>query len=84
MDHFILVYHVVLYWFISVGFNSPISTSKHKEIIMRFADMNGIMIQLNNQQSYAQNETFFDTSFISAFPEESERIFWTSKHQIEI
>merc|ERR1712176_1264764 len=59
----------------SIRLNGPNSTSKYKEIAMRFATRDGIIIQLNNKSiENGANEVFFDCSFISAYPEEEERL----------
>eukprot|EP01084_Bolivina_argentea_P037924 70127_1 len=69
----------------SIRLNQPTSTTKHTEIAQRFATRDGCVIELNNG-SYVSGgqETFFDSSWISCFPEENERIFFGGRFVLEI
>eukprot|EP01084_Bolivina_argentea_P193599 332134_1 len=68
----------------SVRLYGPTSTSKHKEIACRFAGRDGMIIQLNNHYPPGNLETFFDSSWISTYPEENERIFISARYKIEM
>ena len=52
---------------------SPTSTSKALAVAIRFADTEGIVMRFNNEEDRLR---FFDCSGISAFTEESERLFF--------
>lgn len=55
---------------------SPTSTSKHIEVSLNFAQRDGMIIQLNNNGNFAAYAlTFFDTSWLSRYPDEDERVF---------
>eukprot|EP01084_Bolivina_argentea_P176405 305285_1 len=66
----------------SIRLNGPTSTTKHKEIAMRFSGRDGIMIKLNNRTYPGRYESFFDSSWISTFPEEDERVFFSARYKI--
>ena len=68
----------------SIRLNGPNSTSKYKEIAMRFATRDGIIIQLNNKSFTGKQEVFFDCSWLSAFPEEEERLLFGGRWKLEI
>eukprot|EP01084_Bolivina_argentea_P265051 449145_1 len=68
----------------SMRLNGPTSTSAQKEIAIRFAGECGILVKLNNNKSPAWNETFFNTSWISTFAEEDERLFFGGRYAIQI
>eukprot|EP01084_Bolivina_argentea_P224095 379015_1 len=56
----------------------PTSTSKHKEVAMKFAGRGGMIIQLNNNgdERSRNSLSFFDCSWISRYSiEEEERLF---------
>ena len=54
--------------------HSPTSTSTHIEVAIKFAKQQGIIIQFNNNGVNINKRTaFFDTSWISTYPEEDER-----------
>eukprot|EP01084_Bolivina_argentea_P022534 41879_1 len=67
----------------AIRLNAPISTSKHIEVATRFSSKNGIIIQLNNIRT-GDLERFIDTSWISSYPEEDERLFIRGRHKLEI
>ena len=64
--------------------NGPCSTSKQKEISIRFATRDGIIMQLTNNNGSAQFTRFFDCSWISCYPEEDERLFIASRQRMKI
>ena len=51
---------------------SPTSTSKESSVAIRFADTEGMVMRFNNESSVR----FFDCSYVSAYTEESERLFF--------
>ena len=59
----------------AVYLKSPTSTSVDIEIAIRFATEDGIILQLNNDTEKARDQKMFDCSWISAYPEENERLF---------
>eukprot|EP01084_Bolivina_argentea_P270362 459685_1 len=65
----------------SIRFCGPTSTTRHKEIAIRFADRDGMIIELYNHITELH---FFDCSFISAFREEDERLMMGGAHRIQI
>ena len=68
----------------SIRLNVPTSTSKQKEIAIRFTGRDGLVLQLNNNQHPGILEVFFDSSWISAFPEEDERIYFGGRHKTQL
>ena len=68
----------------SIRLYGPTSTSTHIEVAMRFSGTNGTIIQLNNQGSSGQLESFFDCHWVSAFPEESERLMMGGRYKLEM
>eukprot|EP01084_Bolivina_argentea_P083522 151213_1 len=68
----------------AIRLNGPTSTSKHIEVALRFSGRDGIVIQLNNEKGLSKKETFFDSSWISKYPEEDERIFCGGRHKLEL
>eukprot|EP01084_Bolivina_argentea_P000509 954_1 len=63
----------------------PTSTSKYKEIAIRFATRNGMIMQLNNTGDwYGRNLHFFDCSWISTYSEEEERLFFGGAIRIRV
>ena len=59
---------------------SPTSTSKVRSVAIRFADSHGMVMQFNNDR----NVRFFDCSFVSAFTEENERLFFGGDHRTRV
>ena len=54
----------------------PTSTTKQLSVAFRFAENDGIILQLNNGSNYfAQNLRYFNCVWLSAFPDEDERLF---------
>ena len=57
----------------NVKLNCPTSTSRHKEVALRFSGEDGILIQFNNTGLTGHHSTaFFDASWISRYKEEDE------------
>ena len=67
----------------SIGLQGPTSTSKQKEIADRFAK-GGMTITLNNTRGTTKWEPFWDSSWISSYPEEDERIFFGSQYKLQV
>eukprot|EP01084_Bolivina_argentea_P268199 455474_1 len=67
-----------------IRLNAPTSTSIHKEIGLRFAGRDGMLIQLNNKYNPADVECFFDVSWLSAYGEEEERIFCGGRYKMDL
>ena len=68
----------------SIGLQAPTSTSKNLEVALRFAKTSGMVIQLHNARGYSKDEAFWDASWLSAFPEENERLFFGSIFRLQI
>ena len=62
----------------SIGFNTPTSTSKTKEIAVRFAGECGMVITIGNQQGDSKGQPVFDATWISAYCEEDEYLWFGS------
>ena len=60
---------------------SPTSTSKARSVAVRFADTHGIVMQFNNEHGALR---FFDCSYVSAFTEESERLFFGGDYRTRV
>ena len=68
----------------AVSFQCPTSTTKTKEIALRFAGESGMMMVLNNKSGGSKYEMFFNAKPLSAFPEEDERLFIGSTHYLTV
>ena len=68
----------------AIRLNGPPSTSLHIEVAMRCGGTEGMIIQLNNTRKPASLETHFDCGWLSAFPEESERLFIGGRFMLEL
>eukprot|EP01084_Bolivina_argentea_P064745 118030_1 len=68
----------------SIRLNGPTSTTRHKEVAIRFATRSGMIIQLNNKERPGSREVFFNVSWLSTYPEEAERIFCGGRYAIEL
>ncbi len=68
----------------AIRLNGPTSTTMHIEIAMRFSGSEGIILQLNNKTWTGKAESFFDSSWISSYPEEDERIMVGGRFKLEI
>ena len=60
---------------------SPTSTSKARSVAIRFADTEGIVLRFNNEEGALK---FFDCSAVSAFTEESERLFFGGDYRTRV
>eukprot|EP01084_Bolivina_argentea_P291449 500914_1 len=67
----------------SIRLNGPNSTTLHKEIAIRFAGRDGMMLQLNNKGT-GNMETFFNVSWLSGYAEEDERIFCGGRYPLQL
>jgi hypothetical protein len=61
----------------------PTSTSLFIEVAMRFGGAEGMILQLNNKRGWALGERHFDCDWLSAFPEECERLFMGGRRALE-
>eukprot|EP01084_Bolivina_argentea_P062913 114973_1 len=68
----------------SIRLRGPTSASIFKEIAIRFSGSDGMILQMNNKKWPGKAEVFFNCSFITAFPEEEERIFCGGCFQMEV
>ena len=68
----------------AVSFQCPTSTTKTKEIALRFAGESGMMMVLNNESGVSKYEMFFNAKPLSAFPEEDERLFIGSTRYLTV
>ena len=69
----------------ALALNGPTSTSKQKAVATRFAGDEGMLIVLDNQRWMSVNERFWDCSWLSAFNEEDERLWFGSLgHKVEV
>ena len=62
----------------ALALNGPTSTSKQKAVATRFAGDGGMVIVLDNQRGNSFGERFWDCSWLSAFTEEDERLWFGS------
>eukprot|EP01084_Bolivina_argentea_P208698 355709_1 len=62
----------------------PCSTSKYIEIAINFATRDGIIMQLQNTGYEAEDQRFFDCSWISRYGEENERLFVAAEFRLQI
>ena len=58
-----------------IGFNTPTSTSKTREIALRFAGEGGMILTVGNQKGDSRDQPLFNVTWISSFVEEDE-YFW--------
>merc|ERR1712087_93256 len=68
----------------TIGFQGPTSTSKKREIAWRFAGPNGMVIELKNKEGSSAFEPLWNASWLSAFPEEDERIWCGSIFSLQV
>eukprot|EP01084_Bolivina_argentea_P159067 277051_1 len=68
----------------SIRLNGPISTSKDKEIAVRFATRDGMIMCLNNSNWPSNQEVFFNSKWISCYPEEDERTFFGGRYTLQL
>ena len=60
---------------------SPTSTSKESSVAIRFANTHGIVLRFNNENILLR---FFDCSYVSAYTEESERLFFGGDYRTRL
>ena len=68
----------------AVSFQCPTSTTKTKEIAWRFAGESGMVMVMNNKKGYSVLERFLNAQWLSAFPEEDERLFVGSTRHLKV
>jgi len=68
----------------AIGFNAPTSTSKSFAVARRFADMNGMVITVNNEDTWPSYQPVFDTTWISMFNEEDEYLWFGSVFKLTL
>ena len=68
----------------SLSFCGLTSMSKNIEIAWRSAGSEGMVLRMDNMMGYAKKERFFNGSWISRFPEESERIFGGTTERVSL
>jgi len=68
----------------AIRFNGPTSTSLFIEVAMRFGGVEGMVIELNNDTYFAREERHFECDWISAFPEEAERLFMGGRYPLQL
>ena len=68
----------------AISFNGPTSTTKTKEIAVRFAGERGMIMVMNNKEESAKFEKFINVKWLSAFPEEDERLFMGSNYYLTV
>merc|ERR1719491_478656 len=68
----------------AIRLNGPTSTSLFIEVAMRFGGVEGMIIQLNNEENPACDERHFDCGWLSAFPEESECLWMGGRRMLKL
>ena len=68
----------------AISFYGPTSTTKTKEIAVRFAGETGMLMVMNNQKGDRKNEKFLNVKAFSAFAEEDERLFMGSTEYLTV
>ena len=69
----------------SIGFNTPTSTTKTKEIAWRFAGEEGMVITVGNQKSgHSKYQPLFNATWISNFVEEDEYLWFGSVFKLSV
>ena len=69
----------------SIGFNTPTSTSKTKEIAWRFAGEEGMLITVGNQRGgWSKYQPVFNATWISAYCEEDEYLWFGSVYRLSV
>ena len=59
----------------AICLKGPCSTSVLRIVALNFATEKGVILKINNDGVHAQRQCFFDCSWISKYPEESERLW---------
>jgi len=69
----------------AINLQGPTSTSKQYTVALRFAGDDGLILQLNNDgECCSDSVSFWDASLTSRYPEEDERIFFASNHELKL
>ena len=68
----------------AVSFQCPLSTTKTKAIALRFAGERGMVMVMNNKGDGCDREMFMNAKWLSAFPEEDERLFMGSTQWLKV
>ena len=68
----------------AIRLNGPCSTSTQRSVAVNFAKSNGVILKLNNDNVHAEDQCFFDCSWISNYFEESERLWIAGKRALRI
>merc|ERR1712154_520520 len=68
----------------AIRLNGPTSTSLFIEVAVRFGGVEGMIIQLNNEENPAYQERHFDCGWLSAFPEESECLWMGGRFMLKL
>ena len=65
-------------------FNQPISTTQDRDTAMKFAGSSGIILTFRKGHNNNHSCRYLDVSWLSAFPEEKERLFYGQNVVFEI
>ena len=68
----------------AISFYGPTSTTKTKEIAVRFAGERGMLMVMNNKEGFSEYEKFLNVKAFSAFAEEDERLFMGSTQYLTV
>lgn len=68
----------------AVSFQCPTSTTKTKEIALRFAGESGMMMVMDNTKGDAVYEMFLNVQWLSCYPEEDERLLIGSTRHLKV
>ena len=68
----------------SIGFNTPTSTSKTREIAWNFAGGYGMVLKLGNEVGNSEYEALFNATWISSFVEEDEYFWFGSVERLQL
>eukprot|EP01084_Bolivina_argentea_P060464 110473_1 len=63
----------------AIYLSGPCSTSKNIVIAINFADRDGMILELINNEPGCCQQNYFDCSWISNYSEENERLFMFTK-----
>eukprot|EP01083_Nonionella_stella_P227789 807859_1 len=65
----------------TIYLKGPCSTTKHKEIALKFSTRDGMVMELMNDTGTAEQQRFFNCSWVSQYKEEEERLFIAAEHK---
>ena len=68
----------------AISFYGPTSTTKTKEIAVRFAGETGMLMVMNNKEGESWKERFLNVKAFSSFAEEDERLFMGSTQYLTV